>query len=354
MSSNKHILLLTPGFAANEADDSCIPALQVYLKTFREMFPDYKLSLIAFHYPFSAESYSWNGISVFPCNGRNKKWVKRLQTIRTAKSLFETIHKNEKVDLIHSFWLGECAKVGEELAKKMNIPHLNTLMGQDVRDDNRFLRKSFLATLPEVTLSDRHAALFEKNAGRKPTSIIQWGIEDEKVELTNERNIDILAAGSLIELKRYDLLLKTVAELKKDFPSIRVTIAGDGPQRKSLEKLAAELHVRNNIHFVGQVSRVAVLALMKKGKLFFHPSSFESFGFVFAEARKCGMAIISTGVGIAKESENWKIANDVKEMVVVAKYFLENKTDFSGEIIHSSKATAESYEVLYRKMMKLD
>jgi 1,2-diacylglycerol 3-alpha-glucosyltransferase len=351
MKSGKHILLLTPGFAANEADDSCIPAMQVYLKTFRKLYPDYKLSLIAFHYPFSNGFYEWNGIEVFPCNGRNKKWLTRLKTIKTAKSFFESIHKNQKVDLIHSFWLGECAQVGEELSRKNNIPHLNTLMGQDVRASNRFLRRHFLSAVPEVALCNFHASEFEINAGRKPAAIIPWGIEEEKVELNNERNIDILAAGSLIELKRYDLLMKAVAELKKDFSSLRVTIAGDGPLKNDLEKLADSLGVRDNIHFAGQISREEVLELMKRSKVFFHPSSFESFGFVFVEAQKYGMAIVSRSVGIAENSENWKVAGSRGEMTVATKYFLLNKKEFKNEIIYSSKTTAKNYEALYQKMI---
>jgi 1,2-diacylglycerol 3-alpha-glucosyltransferase len=255
--------------------------------------------------------------------------------------------------LIHSFWLGECASVGEELAKKYAIPHLNTLMGQDVRVSNRFLRKKSLDAISEIALCDRHAREFEKNAGKKPAAIIPWGIEEEKIELSAERNIDIFAAGSLIELKRYEWLIRAVAEIKKDFPSVKVMVAGDGPLKSDLEKLADSLGVHGNIDFAGQISREKVLSFMQQSKILVHPSSFESYGFVFAEARKFGMAIVSSAVGIAKAGENWKVAENLNEMVAAIKYFLVNKKEFSGEIIHSSVETAERYEVLYKQMMKV-
>lgn len=351
MKSGKHVLLLTPGFAADEADDSCIPALQVYLKTFHELFPNYKLSLIAFHYPFSNSPYQWNGIDVFPCNGRNKKWLSRLKTLRTAKTLSFAIHQKQKVDLIHSFWLGECAEVGEELSNKWNVPHLNTLMGQDVRESNRYLKKHKLNSIPTIALSERHAFGFEKNTRRNVRAIIPWGIESNELKLNTERSIDIFAAGSLIELKHYDWLIRAVAKLKSNFPAIRVTLAGDGPMKESLERLATSLGVLENIRFAGQISRKDVLELMSKSKLFFHPSEFESYGFVFAEARKCGLAIVSSPVGIAKDSVNWKVCENLDGMVEAMNYFLVNKRKFEGEIIYSAKTTAERYEELYREMM---
>jgi glycosyltransferase involved in cell wall biosynthesis len=347
MKSGKHILLITPGFPASEEDDSCIPALQVFVKNFHEQYPAYSISVVTLHYPFTAENYLWNGIPVFPCNGRNKKGLARLQTIRKAKSSFELINARQKIDFIHSFWLGECTVLGKKLALKNKIPHACTLMGQDVRESNRFLNKSFLKDVPVIALSGFHSEQFEKNSGRKVTDIIPWGIENAEEVSGLKRDIDFLAAGSLIELKRYDLFIQTIAELKKDFPEIRAIIAGDGPERKNLENFAVLLGVQKNIHFAGQVSRKEVLELMKQSKVFLHPSSFESYGFVFAEARRAGMAIVSFAVGIAKESDEWEVVETNEQFFQATTKMLRLKTSFLSAVVFPVESTSELYNKIY-------
>lgn len=70
---NKHILIVTPGFAANESDTTCIPPLYLYIKELKDQDPDWRISIIAIHYPFVKEKYLFFGATVYPYNGRNRK-----------------------------------------------------------------------------------------------------------------------------------------------------------------------------------------------------------------------------------------------------------------------------------------
>ncbi len=347
MSSAKHIVLLTPGFAANEADDSCIPPMQVFLEACAARHPGLKFSVIAFHYPFTPEAYTWKGIPVYPCNGRNRKWPARFFTLKKAAQIFQAIHRERPVDLIHSFWLGECALAGEKLALRFHLAHICTLMGQDVLPSNRYLRKPVFERTPFIALCERHAAEFENNTGRKPAGIIPWGIEGDVVgENPRPRSFDILAAGSLIPLKRYDMLVRVVAALRAGFPEMRVLIAGDGPEKENLQKLSRSLGVDANILFAGRLSREEVQLCMRDSKILLHPSEFESFGYVFAEALKNGMNIVSFPVGFAETSERWTVARTEAEMTEAVKRFLA-VTNVSGIILHPVAGTADRYAALY-------
>jgi glycosyltransferase involved in cell wall biosynthesis len=61
----------------------------------------------------------------------------------------------------------------------------------------------------------------------------------------------ILQACRLIEKKGLASTIHTFAEFRRDWPNARLTIAGDGPIRQSLEKLAESLGESVHIHFTG-------------------------------------------------------------------------------------------------------
>jgi len=60
--------MLTPGFAENETDTTCIPALQIYADALRK-HSGYEVSIVALHYPKKSSVYHWNDIPVQALGG---------------------------------------------------------------------------------------------------------------------------------------------------------------------------------------------------------------------------------------------------------------------------------------------
>ena len=58
----------------------------------------------------------------------------------------------------------------------------------------------------------------------------------------------------------------------KRYPRATLTIAGDGPRRGSLEKLATELQLEDKIQFTGFVPQSTLLTLYQESHFFLHPS----------------------------------------------------------------------------------
>src|SRR5580765_8393604 len=110
---NKTIVILTPGFATNESDSTCIPALQDYIWCLKNEFPDYNIFVLAFQYPFKPGWYNWNGVEVFSAGGRNRKSFFRLLPWNRISRQLKFIHATHKIDVIHSFWLNEASLVGQ-------------------------------------------------------------------------------------------------------------------------------------------------------------------------------------------------------------------------------------------------
>jgi colanic acid/amylovoran biosynthesis glycosyltransferase len=82
----------------------------------------------------------------------------------------------------------------------------------------------------------------------------------------------ILQACRLVEKKGLELTLQAFAAFLKRYPNANLTIAGDGPLRGSLVKLATDLQVAGSVQFAGFVAQSALLTLYLRSHLFLHPS----------------------------------------------------------------------------------
>ncbi len=345
MNSPNHILILTPGFPKDENDFNCIPPLQEFLLKLYSTYSSIKISVIAFQYPYNQKEYSWNRIDIFSLKGNNSRIKKPFVWL---KAYFKAIKINNShpIDVIHSLWLGECALVGNFIANKINRLHYCTLMGQDVKANNGYLRISNSEKTNIIALSKNQAQEFADLTSRKVDEIIHWGIEGQNYEKT-DRGIDLLAVGSLIPLKNYSLFIRLVAELKTDNPKIKCKLVGSGPELAILKKLSNEKGVSENIEFTGLLSRREIFKLMQKSKIFVHPSKFEGFGYVFAEALVNGMNIVSFNVGHAHAHPKWSIAKDEQDFVKIIKRLLISKLDFEPVNLFPLQETVDRYAALY-------
>jgi glycosyltransferase involved in cell wall biosynthesis len=294
------VLWITPGFAGHETDFNCIPPQQLLARALLRRGVD--LQIITLEYPFRAEPYDWYGARVYPCDGRNRRWLKA-RTLWRAASIADALsgQAGSRPDAIHSFWLGWCSALGERLAKRSGIPHYTTLMGQDVLPQNR---RSMLWLNAErsrrlIAVSDFQNAVFEKNAGYRAARVIPWGIDaaDIPTALPAERPVDVLGAGSLVPVKNWEKWLRTIALLVRENPGLRAEIAGNGVDRSTLEACSRRLGVEGQVHFAGELPRAEVLARMRQSRVLLHTAHYESFGYVLAEAAACGCRIVGTPVG---------------------------------------------------------
>lgn len=102
----------------------------------------------------------------------------------------------------------------------------------------------------------------------------------------------------LVAYKRFDLAVQACKEMGK-----KLIIAGDGPERENLEKLANE---DSNIVFLGRQPDEVVKKYMAECKALLFPGE-EDFGIVPVEAQACGRPVIAYGKGrSARFCNRWK------------------------------------------------
>lgn len=345
MRSTKHILFLTPGFPSDENDFNCIPPLQEFLLKFKSEYPEVKISVIAFQYPYRNKKFHWNGIEVYPMNGKNsilRKLIVWLKAINTAG----IINKFYPVDVIHSLWLGECTLVGNHLNKKFDCNHICTLMGQDVKDSNRYLNQSKNNEIKFIALSQNQFNQFFNLTQKKPDEIIHWGIEDQFFE-ESIRDIDLLAVGSLISVKNYQLYLNSIAKVISFHKNLKCKLVGSGPELESLRRLSNQLGINENIELTGLLNRHEIFKLMRRSKIFVHPSRFEGLGYVFAEALVNGMNIVSFDIGAAHRHPKWFIVEDDDDFINTLEKLLLSKLDFQQTNLFKLTDTVEKYAKIY-------
>jgi len=345
----RHIVFLIPGFPENEADVNCIPILQTYILYYHKANPGIKVSVITFQYPFEKRNYQWNGIDIYAIGGANKKGVYRISTWLKVLLCFRKLNKEDKVSVIQSFWLTQCALVGQYIASIFKTKHISTIVGQDPLPSNKYLKHINFSKTTLISLSDFAAEKFKETTGKNVQHVISIGldIENFKKEPSDSPRIDILGVGNLHAVKNYKLFIEIVEELIVSFPNLKCKIVGTGEDLEMLEHLIIEKKLGGNIELTNELLRNKVLELMADSKIFLHPSLHEGQGYVFAEALYAGMTIVAFKVGNLISSERVATCKSKEEMIERLKFYLTNKLDRKRMLIQSMEDTISKFNKIY-------
>jgi glycogen(starch) synthase len=113
-----------------------------------------------------------------------------------------------------------------------------------------------------------------------------------------ERNKDLIFVGRLVTDKGVDTLLEALAHLKGRGRMPKLTVIGDGPERRRLEAQAAVLGLKAQVEFTGYQQPSAIGRLLCQHKVLVVPSRLnEPFGIVALEGIACGCAVIGSSGG---------------------------------------------------------
>jgi glycosyltransferase involved in cell wall biosynthesis len=99
----------------------------------------------------------------------------------------------------------------------------------------------------------------------------------------------VLSVGRLDAIKRVDLLLEAAALT----PSVRIVVAGEGPDRARLEGLGASRGLADRVSFVGRVDEQTLADLYATCRAVYYAPVDEDFGMVPLEAFRSGKPVIT-------------------------------------------------------------
>lgn len=113
--------------------------------------------------------------------------------------------------------------------------------------------------------------------GREPEkiSVIPMGV-DFNGRFTPSKSVrrnkhELLFVGRLVEKKGVGLLIKALALVAEKIPSVRLTVAGYGPELPDLKRLAKTLAIEDRVEFLGAVQQADLVKLYQQCTVFVAP-----------------------------------------------------------------------------------
>ena len=117
----------------------------------------------------------------------------------------------------------------------------------------------------------------------------------KKAKKSDQKN-HIVFLGRLVQRKGCTELLRAFKLLKETVPEAKLTIAGDGPMRRKLERFVKNNHLGSSITFLGFINERDKPKLLGSATIACFPSlGGESFGIVLIEAMAAGAGVVIGG-----------------------------------------------------------
>ncbi len=197
-------------------------------------------------------------------------------------------------------WLGGIA------CRRLGLPAITTrrmdrLVRRDVR--TRWVYGSVVRRAVAISAAVRERLIA---GGVEPAKIrlIRSAIDSDallaRIEPRNPEDFDhtaprLLVAAALVYRKGIDVLLEALFRLGRAGDSPELWIAGEGSERKALEKLARRHGLTAQVRFLGQRDDVA--ELMRASQMIILPSRQEGLGVAALEAMALGRPVVASRVG---------------------------------------------------------
>lgn len=260
----------------------------------------------------------------YPCRTHPLAQVHGLDLVNVMPLILdmrkEIIHvkRSYDVDLIHAFWSIPAGFVSTLCCGK--TPLITSLMGSDVQVFSRgafarirrtlvapIIRRPYHKSTRLVAVSQElKREAIELGAKEENIYVISEGVDSlkfrpmDKDALRKKLNLPegllLIYVGPVFPLKRIDRLIKVSARLSMDF-DLHVLVVGDGPQKRSLERLARELNIQDRVIFTGQVLHDQVPQFTAASDVFVICSETEGLPKCVREAMACGVPIVASNVG---------------------------------------------------------
>jgi glycosyltransferase involved in cell wall biosynthesis len=106
----------------------------------------------------------------------------------------------------------------------------------------------------------------------------------------------VVAVGRLVPVKRFDVLLRALARVKKEQPALEAVIVGEGYERPALESLRAEVGATDWVQLPGRGGEDELLSWYRRAWVVASSSQREGWGMTLTEAAACGTPSVATNI----------------------------------------------------------
>jgi glycosyltransferase involved in cell wall biosynthesis len=150
----------------------------------------------------------------------------------------------------------------------------------------------YMGLLKERGYRYRHMELFRRGLRTEQFRPLPVSVQEPK------QAAKLLYVGRISKDKNLAFLIQVFRQLRARYPSISLTVAGEGPYLETLQQDCRDLP---EIEFLGQVAYDHLPQLHNHHDLFLFPSVTDTFGMAVLEAQACGVPALVANVGGPKE-----------------------------------------------------
>jgi glycosyltransferase involved in cell wall biosynthesis len=150
-----------------------------------------------------------------------------------------------------------------------------------------------------VTLSESSKEEIARRLRLRPSNItvVPPGVDPSfRPGGTRDPSPLVVAVGRLVPVKRFDVLIDALAEVKVRRPELRAVIVGEGYERDALERRIAELDAGGWISLPGRVDSATLLDLYRRAWVVASASRHEGWGMTITEAAACQTPAVATRI----------------------------------------------------------
>jgi phosphatidyl-myo-inositol dimannoside synthase len=249
---------------------------------------------------------------------------KYLRATKETYAALRTTTDDFEPDAVHFLAALPLGRLGSRLRKETGVPFTvvahgtgEILLPSRVPLARQALRKVLVEADVVLPVSEfTREAVDRVTKGKARTALLPPSVDIERfsLEVSGARVREEIGFGGafvvlflsrLVKRKGADILLRAVAAVK----GVHAIIAGDGPERSSLERLARELEITDRVIFTGLVPEESLPEYYAAADVFCMPCTnryggidTEGFGVVYLEAQASGLPCVAGRCGGSAEA----------------------------------------------------
>jgi len=294
--------------------------------------------------------------------GRFDLWLAGLVYFPLTLLQLALLLRAYKPDVVNLHYLGSPGLFVWILQRLLRFHLVVSLHGGDVDGEphcsrfNLWLFRAVLACADAVTTCSR--ALLDQALQLAPdiapkARVIHNGVDAELFATAapySHPRPYILAVGQLLRHKGFDDLIAAYAQAQPDLAGFDVLIAGDGPERQSLEAQVVAQKLNGRVYFLGAATHERVASLMRGAAAIVIPSRREPFGIVALEAMASGRPVIATPVdGLVEALDgaavSW-VPADAPQVLAETLIRVVLESDHTPSVINQAKAREFAWQAI--------
>jgi len=255
----------------------------------------------------SRENYPYEHIHRFPFCSENKllNEYKRIPLLRMITYMLSGLYSCMRIvrenhcHLIHAHFVLPTGVIGVIVGILLKKPVIVTAHGTDINILPekyylmRILVKWVLKKANRIVCVAEHIAdrVMEFGITREKIIILPMGIDDHWItQKLPQKTMDVpvISTRNLGTIYNIPLLLKCIPHLAKRKPKICVTIAGEGPQKQDIMKMADDLRLGKHVKFIGRVDNDEMPNYLSQAKVYVSTSFTDGSSVSLLEAMVSG------------------------------------------------------------------